>query len=162
MSKSPKFLLTCFSFILIALLQMSMVLHTPKLSQPTALHLATSATIFAPPIEPSLKTQSLNNTIKKAKQLQQEPKTQLTALLLCIFIGMFGAHRFYTGHYAIAVLQLLTLGCCGIFTLIDLIRILTGDYRDAQGQPLLPMKPLNDPNNNNPNNNNNNGDFYGS
>jgi TM2 domain-containing membrane protein YozV len=52
-------------------------------------------------------------------------KSQLVALLLCIFVGVIGIHRFYLGYIGIGVLMLLTGGCCGILALIDLIRIIT-------------------------------------
>ncbi len=64
-------------------------------------------------------------------------KDWLTALLLCIFLGVFGIHRFYTGHIAIGIVQLLTLGGCGIWWLIDLIMIATGSFTDSNGLPLL-------------------------
>ncbi|HEX6481479.1 MAG TPA: TM2 domain-containing protein [Ktedonobacteraceae bacterium] len=64
-------------------------------------------------------------------------KDWLTTLLLCLFLGALGVHRFYTGHTAIGVVQLLTLGGCGVWALIDLIMIITGDFRDASGLPLL-------------------------
>lgn len=56
-------------------------------------------------------------------------KSQLVALLLCIFVGTLGIHRFYLGYIGIGIIQLLTLGGCGIWTLIDLIMIITGDLK---------------------------------
>ena len=40
---------------------------------------------------------------------------------------------FYTGHTGIGIAQLLTLGGCGIWALIDFIVIITGNFKDAQG-----------------------------
>lgn len=57
----------------------------------------------------------------------------ITCLLLCWFLGVFGVHRFYTGHTGLGVLQLLTLGGCGIWSLIDFIIIATGNFKDAEG-----------------------------
>jgi TM2 domain-containing membrane protein YozV len=64
-------------------------------------------------------------------------KDWLTTLLLCLLVGWLGVHRFYTGHTGIGIIQLLTLGGCGIWSLIDLITIVTGSYKDANGNPLL-------------------------
>ncbi len=61
----------------------------------------------------------------------------LTTLLLCIFLGQLGIHRFYTNHIAIGILQFLTLGGCGIWWLIDIILIVTDSYRDYEGNPLV-------------------------
>jgi len=64
------------------------------------------------------------------------PKSALTALLLCFFLGAFGAHRFYLGKIKTAVLMLLTLGGLGIWSLVDLIIIDCGDGTDAEGRTL--------------------------
>jgi TM2 domain-containing membrane protein YozV len=64
-------------------------------------------------------------------------KDWLTTLLLCIFVGFLGVHRFYTGHIAIGVVQLLTFGGCGIWWIVDLIMIATGTYTDSNGFPLF-------------------------
>ena len=60
----------------------------------------------------------------------------LTTLLLAIFVGWLGIHRFYTGHTLIGIVQLLTCGVCGIWTLIDIIMIATGSFKDKDGSPL--------------------------
>lgn len=67
---------------------------------------------------------------------QSNENRWLTTLLLCWFVGVFGVHRFYTGHTAIGVVQLLTLGGCGIWTLVDFIIIVTGNYKDSNGVPI--------------------------
>lgn len=66
-------------------------------------------------------------------------KDWLTTLLLCmaIFLGAGGLHRFYSGHIGIGVVQLLTFGGCGLWALYDLVMILTEQYRDINGLPLV-------------------------
>jgi predicted nucleic acid-binding Zn ribbon protein len=60
-------------------------------------------------------------------------KTILPAFLLALLLGVFGAHRFYAGKIGTGILQLVTLGGLGIWTLIDLVLILTGNFRDGDG-----------------------------
>jgi TM2 domain-containing membrane protein YozV len=60
----------------------------------------------------------------------------LPALLLCFFLGVFGAHRFYAGKIGTGILELLTLGGLGIWWLVDMILILTGSFRDRDGQKI--------------------------
>ncbi len=65
-------------------------------------------------------------------------KTQLAAFLLCFFLGFLGVHRFYMGYVGIGIIQLLTLGGCGIWALIDLVMIITGDLKTKSGEDLEP------------------------
>ena len=61
-------------------------------------------------------------------------KSQLVALLLCGFLGGLGVHRFYLGYTWQGIVQLLTLGGCGIWSLIDFVRIITGSLKPKDGE----------------------------
>jgi TM2 domain-containing membrane protein YozV len=61
-------------------------------------------------------------------------KSRLAAALLCFFLGVFGAHRFYLKKTGTAILMILTLGGLGIWTLVDLIFIVVGSFRDKEGK----------------------------
>lgn len=67
----------------------------------------------------------------------KEQKNWLTTLLLCIFLGSLGGHRFYTGKIGTAILMLVTCGGCGIWTLIDLIMIIMGNFTDKDGNAIV-------------------------
>lgn len=60
-------------------------------------------------------------------------KDWLVTLLLSIFVGTFGIHRFYVGKIGTGILQLITLGGCGVWTLIDIIMIITSNFKDKDG-----------------------------
>lgn len=83
-----------------------------------------------------------NQKMQKAAKSEKTPsdddapaagKSQLVALLLCIFLGGLGIHRFYLGYTTIGIIQLFTAGGCGVWALIDLIRIITGDLKPKNG-----------------------------
>ena len=64
-------------------------------------------------------------------------KSKMAALLLCLFLGGIGAHRFYVGKVGSGIVQLLTGGGCGIWALIDLINIAIGNFTDSEGNKLV-------------------------
>ncbi|MBQ5953670.1 MAG: NINE protein [Lachnospiraceae bacterium] len=62
-------------------------------------------------------------------------KSKTTALILSILLGGLGVDRFYLGYTGMGILKLLTVGCFGILSLIDIINIATGKLRPADGSP---------------------------
>ena len=88
------------------------------------------------------------------EQAAKSPYSFVAALLLCFFLGGFGAHRFYVGKTGTAIAQLLLtiivvvlsiilvgyflVAAVGIWVLVDLIMIIIGSFTDKNG---LPVKP---------------------
>ena len=60
----------------------------------------------------------------------------VTTWVLSLFLGWLGVDRFYLGQTGLGVAKLLTAGGCGIWYLIDLVMILTGQLRDVNGKEL--------------------------
>lgn len=69
-------------------------------------------------------------------QTEVSDKGFVPAVLLCFFLGSLGIHRFYVGKIGTGILMLLTLGGLGIWTLIDFVMIVIGNFTDKNGLPL--------------------------
>lgn len=63
-------------------------------------------------------------------------KNRLALLLLCIFLGRFGVHKFYQGKTGMGLLYLLTHGLFGIGRIADIVTIAVGNPCDAAGLPI--------------------------
>lgn len=62
-------------------------------------------------------------------------RTVTLALALVLFFTCIGGlHRFYTGKLFTGFLQFITGGGLLIWQIIDVVRILSGSYKDAQGR----------------------------
>ena len=64
-------------------------------------------------------------------------KSRLSAFFLCLWLGMFGAHRFYVEKMGTGIVWFLTFGCFFIGYIVDLILILTGGFYDKSGKPVM-------------------------
>ena len=92
---------------------------------------ATAASTVPPPISPTVASNASDKGI-------------VPALILSVFLGVFGAHRFYVGKIGTGLLQLFTLGGLGIWTLVDIILIACMAFKDGQGRRIskwLPSDP---------------------
>ncbi len=65
---------------------------------------------------------NVNNNINSA--LTGRLKNKWVSLLLCFFLGLIGAHKFYEGKIGMGILYLFTVGLFGIGALIDFICLL--------------------------------------
>ena len=68
--------------------------------------------------------------------LTRPPKQRSTALLLCLFLGWLGAHRFYVGKQGSGRIYLFTGGVFFMGVVVDLVLILLGTFEDRAGNPL--------------------------
>ena len=63
-------------------------------------------------------------------------KSKLVSMLLCIFLGNFGVHRFYLGKIGTGILYLFTFGLFGFGSFVDLILIASNKMKDKSGYDL--------------------------
>ena len=63
-------------------------------------------------------------------------KSRWVAFFLCLFLGIFGIHRFYVGKVGTGIIWLFTGGLLGIGWIIDLITLLFGGFSDKWGYRL--------------------------
>ena len=68
---------------------------------------------------------------------EQKPvQSKTTMILISFFLGYFGIHRLMMG-YSNWWLMIVTCGGCGIWALIDFIKIITGSMKMADGRDLV-------------------------
>ena len=59
-----------------------------------------------------------------SQMADDDKQSAIKELLLCFFLGAFGAHKFYRRQFGMGIVYLLTAGLFGIGSLIDLITII--------------------------------------
>jgi TM2 domain-containing membrane protein YozV len=69
----------------------------------------------------------------QAQEMQQvnSDKEFMVALILAILIP--GIDRIYAGSIGLGILKFITFGGFGIWWLVDLVKLVTGSYKDASG-----------------------------
>lgn len=73
-------------------------------------------------------------TTPHATPREKSDKDYLVTLLLSLFLGTLGMHRFYVGKIATGLLMMFTLGGIGIWALIDFIIVAVGGFTDKEGK----------------------------
>lgn len=74
------------------------------------------------------------------KETSISPKNHTVALLLGIFLGWLGVHRFYVGKTGTGVIWLLTFGVLGVGWFVDVVWLLGNVFDDWDGKPLISEK----------------------
>jgi len=72
------------------------------------------------------------------EETAKSEKGFVPTILLCLFLGTLGIHRFYVKKIGTGILMLITFGALGIWALIDLIVIICGKFKDKQGLYIKP------------------------
>ena len=58
-----------------------------------------------------------------------------TALIITIFLGELGVHRFMAGKIGTGILWLCTAGLCGLGWRYEIVQVATGKFTKADGTP---------------------------
>ena len=70
----------------------------------------------------------------KARDATTSRFSRAIALILTLLLGFVGAHRFYVGRTGTALAMLFTLGGLGIWWLIDIVIVASGQLKDNEGK----------------------------
>ncbi|XP_066584504.1 TM2 domain-containing protein biscotti [Prorops nasuta] len=106
----------------------------PKTQQPKGCTKENKAKVLCLAADGLICTETKNNTFKKDIPCKWTNGYSFeTSLLLSVFLGMFGADRFYLGYPAIGLLKLSTLGFLFIGQFADVILIATQIVGPADG-----------------------------
>jgi len=75
-------------------------------------------------------------SIYPAQTVLVSEKDWVVTLVLAVVLGFLGIDRFYAGSIGLGVLKLLTSGGLGLWWLIDIILLATGNYKDGNGHTI--------------------------
>ena len=89
-----------------------------------------SANYVVPPVQVQVQSAPQNPADDSSQ------KSWLATFLLCFFFGVIGIHRFYVGRTGSAIAMILTLGGLGLWTIVDFIVILFGNFKDGDGKKI--------------------------
>ena len=77
-----------------------------------------------------------NNVGYAVRGVACSPKSKKLTLILAIALGFFGIHRFYVGKIGSGFIWLLTCGGFFFGYIYDIIKVLSGTFKDGNGLPV--------------------------
>ena len=84
--------------------------------------------------------QRLDNGEITPPPAEQSGRSYILTLLLSIFLGYFGIHRFYNGRIITGIIWFFSGGLGGLGWIADIIIILIGKFKDSDGKPVKRKK----------------------
>lgn len=86
----------------------------------------------------TIETNDSGQSTPTPKPIQIDHKSKSSrktiVLILAIFLGYLGIHRFYVGKIGTGIIWLCTGGCFAVGWIYDIIKIASGTFRDGAGQ----------------------------
>ena len=70
----------------------------------------------------------------KSREANTSKQSRAIALIFVLLLGIAGGHRFYVGRTATAFAMLFTIGGLGIWWLIDIVIVASGQLQDSEGK----------------------------
>lgn len=94
--------------------------------------------------------QTSNLPVRAYALEERSPHNRVVTLLLFLFFGLIGVHRFYVGKtgsgLAMLMLSIFSFGAIGmIWWVVDLLLIATGRFTDSEGRVLGPPQITHEP-----------------
>lgn len=83
------------------------------------------------------KASDLMSRLAHERRVRVSPLSSRKAIYLCLFLGIFGAHRFYAGLTRSGIGMLLTLGGLGLWAISDYKALRRGSFRDSEGRWII-------------------------
>jgi len=109
----------------------------PPMPQPTYQQPAYQQPVYQ---QPTYQSPGYQQPGYQQASIQQSPyvstKSWSVTLLLAIFLGLLGVHRFYAGKIGTGLIWLFTAGCFGVGWIVDIILVLMKKFTDKQGLPI--------------------------
>ncbi len=107
--------------------------------QPPQQQAAPAAQAYVPVVQPYTPAPPVNVNVGYAPGIAVSPHNRTVALILCIFLGYIGIHKFYVGKVGDGIVYLLFCwtGIPAFVAFIEIFIIANGTFRDDKGLALV-------------------------